>query len=179
MRNIKKVLCLFISLLMVFTSITVVFAQETENLDGTLSIPSYNKTYSVTPPNNEMISLDEYNAEYANGKSPLRTTNLLTLENASEEILNTLSAVKSQTKPIILANNGTQVGTIKLSYQTAIQGGRPQFVYDTCTIGHPNLTTYWSLEYSYVDFSGDRIGVYFSFIYGAFQDHAWVYFYPN
>lgn len=68
---------------------------------------------------------------------------------------------------------------ISLQYQTDIQGGRPQFLYDTCYLSHPSITTYWKLETSNVEFSGDRIGVYFSFIYGSFQDHAWVYFYPN
>lgn len=86
---------------------------------------------------------------------------------------------KSAGTSIILANQRVQVGTITLQYQTDIQGGRPQFLYDTCYLSHPSITTYWKLETSNVEFSGDRIGVYFSFIYGSFQDHAWVYFYPN
>lgn len=45
-----------------------------------------------------------------------------------------------------------------------------------CYLSHPSITTYWKLETSNVEFSGDRIGVYFSFIYGSFQDHACLYF---
>ena len=124
--------------------------------------------------------LDEYRERYSKNvdiKQELKPS--LTLQDMSAEILLTLSSVKTQTKHIILVLNGTDVGTITLQYQTIIQGGRPQFAYDTCYLSHPKLTTYWSLKSSNMDFSGDKIGVYFSFVYGIFQDHAWVYFKPD
>lgn len=74
---------------------------------------------------------------------------------------------------------GLKVGTITLQYQTEIQGGRPQFLYDKCYL-KPNVTTYWSIDESHSEFSGDRIAVYFTFTYwGQFYETAVVYFYPD
>ena len=176
-------------------------AHEADSQDY-LSIPSYNETYSEQPTDTDFLSLQEYNAEYSNGESPLEQptdTDFLSLQEYNAEYSNgenpleidsplttqndpdicAISPIRKQTKSIILANQNVKVGTVTLQYQTDIKGGRPQFLYDTCYLGHPNITTYWKLETSNVKFSGDRISVYFSFTYGSFQDHAWVYFYPN
>ena len=176
-------------------------APEADSQDY-LSIPSYNETYSGQPADNDFLSLQEYNAEYSNGESPLEQptdNDFLSLQEYNAEYSNgenpleidsplttqndtdicAISPIRKQTKSIILANQQVKVGTVTLQYQTDIKGGRPQFLYDTCYLGHPNITTYWKLETSNVKFSGDRISVYFSFTYGSFQDHAWVYFYPN
>ena len=176
-------------------------APEADSQDY-LSIPSYNETYSGQPTDNDFLSLQEYNAEYSNGESPLEQptdNDFLSLQEYNAEYSNgenpleidsplttkndpdicAISPIRKQTKSIILANQQVKVGTVTLQYQTDIKGGRPQFLYDTCYLGHPNITTYWKLETSNVKFSGDRISVYFSFTYGSFQDHAWVYFYPN
>ena len=145
-----------------------------------LSIPAYNKKYAAEPLSEDFLSLDEYRELYSKNddiKQELKPS--LTLQDVSAEILSTLSPVKTQTKHIILYWNGTDAGTVTLQYQTIILGGRPQFAYDTCYLRTPNITTYWSLEKSDVDFTGDRIGVYFSFVYGTFQDHSWVYFTPD
>lgn len=172
----KKIICLLSTLLLLSASVITVYAQGANSKDN-LSIPSYNKAYSENSKENTFLSLQEYNTEYSNGENPLKITSPLTTQNISD--IYAISPVQTQTKPIILANQNVEVGTITLQYQTDIQGGRPQFLYDTCYLSHPNITTYWSLETSHVEFSGDRIGVYFSFIYGPLQDHAWVYFYPN
>ena len=176
-------------------------APEADSQDY-LSIPSYNETYSEQPTDTDFLSLQEYNAEYSNGESPLEQptdNDFLSLQEYNAEYSNgenpleidsplttqndpdicAISPIRKQTKSIILANQNVKVGTVTLQYQTDIKGGRPQFLYDTCYLGHPNITTYWKLETSNVKFSGDRIRVYFSFTYGSFQDHAWVYFYPN
>lgn len=176
-------------------------APEADSQDY-LSIPSYNETYSGQPTDNDFLSLQEYNAEYSNGENPLEQptdNNFLSLQEYNNEYSNgenpleidsplttqndpdicAISPIRKQTKSIILANQKVKVGTVTLQYQTDIKGGRPQFLYDTCYLGHPNITTYWKLETSNVKFSGDRISVYLSFTYGSFQDHAWVYFYPN
>ena len=176
-------------------------APEADSQDY-LSIPSYNETYSGQPTDNDFLSLQEYNAEYSNGESPLEQptdNDFLSLQEYNAEYSNgenpleidsplttqndpdicAISPIRKQTKSIILANQQVKVGTVTLQYQTDIKGGRPQFLYDTCYLGHPNITTYWKLETSNVKFSGDRISVYLSFTYGSFQDHAWVYFYPN
>jgi hypothetical protein len=176
-------------------------APEADSQDY-LSIPSYNETYSGQPTDNDFLSLQEYNAEYSNGENPLEQptdNDFLSLQEYNNEYSNgenpleidsplttqndpdicAISPIRKQTKSIILANQKVKVGTITLQYQTDIKGGRPQFLYDTCYLGHPNITTYWKLETSNVKFSGDRISVYLSFTYGSFQDHAWVYFYPN
>lgn len=173
----KKIISVLLTVFLMSASVLTVSANP--QMDNFVSIPNYNDTYSAEEKNSGMLSLDEYAAKYSSGKVLTQRSAPLTLKEASPEILSTISGPKSQTKSIILHINGTSVGTIKLNYKTAIQGGRPQFLYDTCYLSHPNLTTYWSLEYSNVEFSGDRIGVYFSFIYGAFQDYAWVYFYPS
>lgn len=90
-----------------------------------------------------------------------------------------ICTVKEQTKDIITNESGSKVGTITLQYQTEIQGGRPQFLYDKCYL-KPNVTTYWSIDESHSEFSGDRIAVYFTFTYwGQFYETAVVYFYPD
>ena len=108
----KKVICLFSAFLLL------------------LSIPSYNKTYSAQPTDNDFLSLQEYNTEYSNGENPLKIDSSLTTQNAPD--ICAISPIRKQTKSIILANQRVQVGTITLQYQTDIQGGRPQFLYDTC-----------------------------------------------
>ena len=172
----KKVICLFSAFLLLLSSAMTIYVHETDSQDY-LSIPSYNKTYSAHPTDNNFLSLKEYNTEYSNGENPLEIDSPLTTQNDPD--ICAISPIRKQTKSIILANQKVKVGTVTLQYQTDIKGGRPQFLYDTCYLGHPNITTYWKLETSNVKFSGDRISVYFSFIYGSLQDHAWVYFYPN
>ena len=172
----KKVICLFSAFLLLLSSAMTTYAHEADSQDY-LSIPSYNETYSEQPTDNDFLSLQEYNAEYSNGENPLEIDSPLTTQNDPD--ICAISPIRKQTKSIILANQQVKVGTVTLQYQTDIKGGRPQFLYDTCYLGHPNITTYWKLETSNVKFSGDRISVYFSFTYGSFQDHAWVYFYPN
>lgn len=143
-----------------------------------LSLDEYNSMYGNEE---EFLSLDEYNSVYGNEEEFLTLDQYNSTYSNEEEILNipqnpysssawTISPVKQQTKPII-AEGGAQVGTITLQYQTDIQGGRPQFLYDKCYLSYPNLITY--------HFSGDCISVYFSFVNGEMKDHAWVYFYPN
>ena len=197
----KKVICLFSAFLLLLSSAMTTYAHEADSQDylsipsynetyseqptdapeadsqDYLSIPSYNETYSEQPTDNDFLSLQEYNAEYSNGENPLEIDSPLTTQNDPD--ICAISPIRKQTKSIILANQQVKVGTVTLQYQTDIKGGRPQFLYDTCYLGHPNITTYWKLETSNVKFSGDRISVYFSFTYGSFQDHAWVYFYPN
>ena len=197
----KKVICLFSAFLLLLSSAMTTYAHEADSQDylsipsynetyseqptgapeadsqDYLSIPSYNETYSGQPPDNDFLSLQEYNNEYSNGENPLEIDSPLTTQNDPD--ICAISPIRKQTKSIILANQKVKVGTVTLQYQTDIKGGRPQFLYDTCYLGHPNITTYWKLETSNVKFSGDRISVYFSFIYGSLQDHAWVYFYPN
>ena len=197
----KKVICLFSAFLLLLSSAMTTYAHEADSQDylsipsynetyseqptdapeadsqDYLSIPSYNETYSGQSTDNDFLSLQEYNAEYSNGENPLEIDSPLTTQNDPD--ICAISPIRKQTKSIILANQQVKVGTVTLQYQTDIKGGRPQFLYDTCYLGHPNITTYWKLETSNVKFSGDRISVYFSFTYGSFQDHAWVYFYPN
>ena len=197
----KKVICLFSAFLLLLSSAMTTYAHEADSQDylsipsynetyseqptdapeadsqDYLSIPSYNETYSEQPTDTDFLSLQEYNAEYSNGENPLEIDSPLTTQNDPD--ICAISPIRKQTKSIILANQNVKVGTVTLQYQTDIKGGRPQFLYDTCYLGHPNITTYWKLETSNVKFSGDRISVYFSFTYGSFQDHAWVYFYPN
>ena len=197
----KKVICLFSAFLLLLSSAMTTYAHEADSQDylsipsynetyseqptdapeadsqDYLSIPSYNETYSGQPTDNDFLSLQEYNNEYSNGENPLEIDSPLTTQNDPD--ICAISPIRKQTKSIILANQKVKVGTVTLQYQTDIKGGRPQFLYDTCYLGHPNITTYWKLETSNVKFSGDRISVYFSFTYGSFQDHAWVYFYPN
>ena len=144
-----------------------------------LTLDEYNSMYGNEE---EFLTLDEYNSMYGNEEEFLTLDQYNSTYSNEEEILNnpqnlysssawTISPVKQQTKPIIVEWGACQVGTITLQYQTDIQGGRPQFLYDKCHLSYPNLITY--------HFSGDCISVYFSFVNGEMKDHAWVYFYPN
>ena len=160
----KKVICLFFAVLLLLSSAVTTYVHETDSQDY-LSIPSYNKTYSAQPTDNNFLSLKEYNAEYSNGENPLKIDSPLTTQNVPD--IYAISPIRKQAKNIVLANQQVQVGTITLQYQTDLQGGRPQFLYDTYYLSYPNVTTYWQLETSNVEFSRDRIGVYFSFIYGS------------
>ena len=152
-----------------------------------MTLSEYNNKYGandidVEDDPGELLTLDEYNSMYGNEEEFLTLDQYNSTYSNEEEILNnpqnlysssawTISPVKQQTKPIIVEWGACQVGTITLQYQTDIQGGRPQFLYDKCHLSYPNLITY--------HFSGDCISVYFSFVNGEMKDHAWVYFYPN
>lgn len=155
-------------------------ANDAEDDPGELlTLDDYNSMYGNEE---EFLTLDEYNSMYGNEEEFLTLDQYNSTYSNEEEILNnpqnlysssawTISPVKQQTKPIIVEWGACQVGTITLQYQTDIQGGRPQFLYDKCHLSYPNLITY--------HFSGDCISVYFSFVNGETKDHAWVYFYPN
>ena len=54
------------------------------NSQDYLSIPSYNKTYSAQPTDNNFLSLKEYNAEYSNGENPLKIDSPLTTQNVPD-----------------------------------------------------------------------------------------------
>ena len=59
------------------------YVHETDSQDH-LSIPSYNKTYSAQPTDNNFLSLKEYNAEYSNGENPLKIDSPLTTQNVPD-----------------------------------------------------------------------------------------------
>lgn len=168
-----KKLIISISLFITLFAFSPVFAED--NSDTFMTLSEYNDRYAkdIEEDTDDFLSLDEYNSTYGNKDM----SNDLQQFNSSSSWA--ISPVRQQTKPIITEWGKCQVGTITLQYQTDIQGGRSQFLYDRCYLSHPYLTTYWTLEYSTVNFSGDCISVYFSFIYGVMQGHAWVYFYPN
>ena len=119
----KKVICLFSAFLLLLSSTLTTYAHETNSQDN-LSIPSYNKTYSTQPTDNNFLSLQEYNIEYSNGENPLKTDSPLTTQNVPD--ICAISPIRKQTKSIILANQQVKVGTVTLQYQTDIKGGRPQ-----------------------------------------------------
>lgn len=143
-----------------------------ENL---LSLDDYNKEYS----NEDLLSLDDYNQKYSNETdSEQYSENATNPLDTSSKATRSLSVVQTQTKSIYLHTNNANVGSITLQYQTDIVSGRPQFQYSTCYLSTPNITTYWKMDNSYVEFSGDLIRVYFHFSYGDFSDYAWVSFTP-
>ena len=123
---------------------------------------------------NEMYSLDEFAQIFSiNGDSTIE-------ENFAAE--HSVSIAPYSTNSIKIAqfygNAGVAVGACQLTYQTAIVGGRPQFVYDTCYLG--NFTHYgnWSLVESHFNFTGDKITVYATFTNGWAVDNAIAVFYP-
>ena len=67
----KKVICLFFAVLLLLSSAVTTYVHETDSQDYP-SIPSYNKTYSAQPTDNNFLSLKEYNAEYSNGENSLK-----------------------------------------------------------------------------------------------------------
>lgn len=137
-----------ISLSLCITSFALfpVFAKE--NSDTFMTLSEYNNKYGandidVEDDPGELLTLDEYNSMYGNEEEFLTLDQYNSTYSNEEEILNnpqnlysssawTISPVKQQTKPIIVEWGACQVGTITLQYQTDIQGGRPQFLYDKC-----------------------------------------------
>ena len=79
----KKVICLFSAFLLLLSSAMTIYVHETDSQDY-LSIPSYNKTYSAHPTDNNFLSLKEYNAEYSNGENPLKIDSPLTTQNVPD-----------------------------------------------------------------------------------------------
>lgn len=79
---------------------------------------------------------------------------------------------------IILYYRGIRVGRITLKYKTWIQGGRPQFLYDSFYLSNPVLEDGWTLMDANVTFSGDKITVYIACFSGSDHDKSWVYFDP-
>ena len=119
----KKIICLFSAFLLLLSSTLTTYAHETNSQDN-LSIPNYNKTYSVQPTDNNFLSLQEYNTVYSNGENPLKTDSPLTTQNPPD--IYAIFPIRKQTKPIILTNQQVPVGTIPLQYLTDIPGGRLQ-----------------------------------------------------
>lgn len=119
----KKVICLFSAFLLLLSSSMTTYAHETNSQDN-LSIPNYNKTYSAQPTDNNFLSLQEYNTVYSNGENPLKIDSPLTTQNHPD--IYAIFPIRKQIKPIILANQQVQLGTITLQYQTDIQSGKPQ-----------------------------------------------------
>lgn len=162
----KKYLSILLILMIFFVSGTSAFAME---------LPDETKNS-----NKDMLSIDEYNKLYSSNTERTYTAeDIIHFSDTSEVMSNTLSDWKTQTKNVVLKNDGSTIGTVTLRYKTWIQGGRIQFAYDTCTISAPVFNTYWSLTDSYVDFSGDVISVNYNFVFGPLDDTAWVYFYPQ
>ena len=93
---------------------------------------------------------------------------------------NELSEVKTQTKKAYLSIAGDYLGTVTLQYQIIIAGGRPQFAYDTVKLGYDftSSTSYYSIGSPSVDFTGDKITVYFPAQFGLLIDEAIVEFTP-
>ena len=154
---LKKLIISF-SLFITSFAFFPVFAED--NSDTFMTLSEYNDRYAkdIEEDPDDFLSLDEYNSTYGNKE----------MSNGPQQLNSSSSWASS---PVITELGKCQVGTITLQYQTDIQGGRPQFLYDKCHLSYPNLITY--------HFSGDCISVYFSFVNGEMKDHAWVYFYPN
>ena len=58
--------------------------------------------------------------------------------------------------------DGTYVGTVTLEYETVVQGGRPQFVYDSTYLGWDlSLPNYYVLSDPTIKYTGDLITVTF------------------
>lgn len=171
----KKILCVFVSFAVLFTFSMPALAQEVAP-KGYYTIPRYNEVYTSQPIEEEFLSLQEYNDKYSHGESPLVGDVPLTFQDISPA---EISPVKTQVADIVGNESGAVLGTITLQYQTDIQGGRPQFLYDRCYLGNIQLNTYWNLDSSHTEFSGDKITVYFDFSFGGmFTESAVAYFYP-
>lgn len=171
----KKIVSLFVSFAVLFTCSMPAYAQNAAP-EGYFTLPRYNEVYSSQPAEEEFLSLQEYNDQYSHGESPLAGNAPLPLQESSPT---RISPVKTKVANIVGNESGAIMGTVTLQYQTEIQGGRPQFVYDRRYLGNIQLNTYWNLDSSHVEFSGDRITVFFDFSYGAFTESAVAYFYPD
>lgn len=91
-----------------------------------------------------------------------------------------LSGVKTQTKKAYLSTAGDYLGTVTLQYQTMVSGGRPQFAYDTVKMGYDfsSSKSYYAVGSPSVNYTGDKITVYFPAQFGILVDEAVVEFTP-
>ena len=120
----KRFLSMLISFVLICSFSLNVFAQDGSS-SGYLTIPQYNEKYSAQT--DGFLSLQEYNNKYSHGESPIIGNEVPNSQNVAPF---RISPVKEQTKDIITNESGSKVGTITLQYQTEIQGGRPQFLYE-------------------------------------------------
>lgn len=91
-----------------------------------------------------------------------------------------LSEVKTDTQSVYLTNAGDYIGTVTISYQTMVVGGRPQFAYDTVYLGYDvsHGPSYYAISYPSIDYSGDKITVTFTAQFGILYDEAVAVFTP-
>ena len=122
----KRILSLFLVIIIWFVSINNSYASE------------INKA-------NQIVSLDQYINMHSNSDTLKIKTSILKDENASVSLLSTLSTQKTQTKNIISSTDGSILGKVTLTYKTWIVNGRPQFAYDHCYISE-EFYTYWDVN---------------------------------
>lgn len=139
------------------------------DLNGTEEIPASVKDEDEE---DKFMNIDEYNQYWGNSF----------LINSSSEFEDsiqsmTLSSVQYKTA-YFLDSNGNAIEYITLKYQTEVQGGRPQFVYDTCYLSTPTSYNNWPCTYSSVSFTGDQIKVYATFTFGALEEYGTATFKP-
>lgn len=140
--------------------------------EGFLSLDEFNEKYA----NEDFLSLEEFNKKYSSGESPVNDGAQVPM--LRDHPFMAASAQQVKTEPIILYYRGIRVGRITLKYKTWIQGGRPQFVYDSCYLGNPIPEGGWILTDANVTYAGDKITVYIECFSGSDHDTSWVYFTP-
>ena len=115
---LKKLIISF-SLFITSFAFFPVFAED--NSDTFMTLSEYNDRYAkdIEEDPDDFLSLDEYNSTYGNKE----------MSNGPQQLNSSSSWASS---PVITELGKCQVGTITLQYQTDIQGGRPQFLYDRC-----------------------------------------------
>lgn len=124
--------------------------------------------------NEVFYSLDEYNEFFGHSSNE---SGYGSLSDLTEVNPLALSPVTTKTA-VIIDNEGDGIGTVTLQYQTQIVGGRPQFVYSTCYLGHPVSYNGWTCVDSNATFSGDVIKVYATFALGPFDESGVATFRP-
>ena len=164
---ITAIFCFFLCSGHIFAT-EAVCPEIPDNPDPSANSEPYNE-------DTRMYSLDEYMKTFSQDMS------------SNEIILPDYSSLDPGIAPFsylrytsyIYDASGNQLGTVALDAETAIIGGRPQFVYDKCYLGHPSAYNGWPCVDSSLSFSGDRIVVYATFSNGYFQQSGSAVFYPQ
>ncbi len=156
----KKIITLLVTMTIIMMSKTHIYAMD---LGGTESLINVRKTTDIVDEKILEVKLrkDIVNKPLSEFENVTIIDNSINCSSDSSILSSEISGTKTQTVSMYLRDAGKYAGKCTLSYKTQILGGRPQFVYESCT-----LSESWSSNMDYyvvtmpdITFSGDRIEV--------------------
>lgn len=123
----------------------------------------------------DMLPLEEYSL--SNGGTSLQEkldSGVLPYSSLIMPRSGALSSIIHKSNPMTL--DGRIIGYQKIEYRTIIQGGRPQFAFDTVKLGPPPAYTgMWALKSSDWTYGPTTITVHADYALGFFSSRAYCY----